>query len=199
MVKEAFMAALFHLQEREKIKIQMLEVGFELVKTHGMTHTSVEKVTKEVGIGKGSFYQYFPTKEVFIYEIMVYQREQMKRKFEQLLDNREKIPIEEAKQYLMEMMSLGKSITAYLTSDDINKLREKLPDEYFFAPEKDMLTTQKLLNHIEGVNENLDFKVVANLVKIIAITMESKELLHEEALITTLQMLKSLLMNYIFG
>ena len=193
------MAALFHLQEREKIKIQMLEVGFELVKTHGMTHTSVEKVTKEVGIGKGSFYQYFPTKEVFIYEIMVYQREQMKRKFEQLLDNREKIPIEEAKQYLMEMMSLGKSITAYLTSDDINKLREKLPDEYFFAPEKDMLTTQKLLNHIEGVNENLDFKVVANLVKIIAITMESKELLHEEALITTLQMLKSLLMNYIFG
>jgi AcrR family transcriptional regulator len=193
------MAALFNLQEREKNKIQMLEAGFELVKEHGMTHTSVEKVTKAIGIGKGTFYQYFPTKEIFIYEIIVYQREQMKLKFNQLLAGREKIPVEESKQYIMELMAPGQSIVAYLTTDDINKLRAVLPEEYFFSPEKDITTLQTLLSHIEGVSKELDFKVVANLIKIIGIAAESKDLLHKEAFGMTLQMLKSLLLNYIFG
>ena len=193
------MSKLFNLQERESIRIQMLEIGFELVKGFGMTHTSVEKITKSIGIGKGTFYQYFPSKEVFIYEIIVYQREQKKQKFEYLLNGRERMPSNEAKLYFDELITPGESILTYLTTNDINKLRVSLPEEYFFDPEKDIVTTQILLQHIDGINKELDYKVVANLAKIIGITAESIELLHPEALDTTFQLLKLLLFNYIFG
>jgi AcrR family transcriptional regulator len=193
------MSKLFNLQERESIRIQMLEIGFKLVKEFGMTHTSVEKITKSIGIGKGTFYQYFPSKEVFIYEIIVYQREQKKQKFEYLLNGRERMPSNEAKLYFDELITPGESILTYLTTNDINKLRVSLPEEYFFDPEKDIVTTQILLQHIDGINKELDYKVVANLAKIIGITAESIELLHPEALDTTFQLLKLLLFNYIFG
>lgn len=196
---EVQMSKLFNMQERESLRIQMLEIGFELVKKFGMTHTSVEKITKSIGIGKGSFYQYFPSKEVFIYEIIVYQREQKKQKFEHLLNGRQRLPTNEAKQYFDKLLTPGESILTYLTTSDINKLRSALPEDYFFDPEKDIITTQTLLQHIDGVSKDLDYKVVANLAKIIGITAESIELLHSEALDTTFQLLRILLLNYIFG
>ena len=53
---------LFDLKEREEARIRMLDEGFRLIKEHGMTHASVDKVTKAVGLGKSTFYNFFPSK-----------------------------------------------------------------------------------------------------------------------------------------
>lgn len=43
-----------------------MEAGKKLILQHGYGKTKVEKITEEVGIAKGSFYNYFETKENFL-------------------------------------------------------------------------------------------------------------------------------------
>ncbi len=56
--------------EREKKKEKILKKAWELFKINGYEETKIEKITKEVGISKGSFYTYFKTKEDVLFAIL---------------------------------------------------------------------------------------------------------------------------------
>ena len=73
---------IFSTTQREELRIKMLDAGFELIKQHGMTHASVEKITQAAGLGKSTFYNFFSSKEEFVTDIMEYQRDRVKRHFE---------------------------------------------------------------------------------------------------------------------
>jgi AcrR family transcriptional regulator len=59
------------LQERNKQKERLFAKGRELLTKYGVHKTSVEDITKAAGMAKGSFYQYFDSKESFFFEIVV--------------------------------------------------------------------------------------------------------------------------------
>jgi AcrR family transcriptional regulator len=91
---------IFTTTQREELRIRMLDAGFELIKKHGMTHASVEKITQAAGLGKSTFYNFFSSKEEFVTDIMEYQRDREKQHFEHLLDGREKMTAAEGREYL---------------------------------------------------------------------------------------------------
>ena len=91
---------IFSTTQREELRIKMLDAGFELIKQHGMTHASVEKITQAAGLGKSTFYNFFSSKEEFVTDIMEYQRDRVKQHFEQILNGREKMTAAEGKEYL---------------------------------------------------------------------------------------------------
>ena len=47
-----------------------LKVGEELLSRYGYKDVNIEDITKEAGVGTGSFYTYFPSKEVFYEQIL---------------------------------------------------------------------------------------------------------------------------------
>jgi AcrR family transcriptional regulator len=47
-----------------------LKVGEELFSRYGYKDVNIEDITKEAGVGTGSFYTYFPSKEVFYEQIL---------------------------------------------------------------------------------------------------------------------------------
>ena len=53
----------FTEEEREEIRLKMLEAGFPLLKQFGMTHTSISKITKSAGIGISTFYNFWKIKK----------------------------------------------------------------------------------------------------------------------------------------
>lgn len=53
----------------------MLEIGFTLLKQYGFAHMAVDKIASSVGIGKGTFYHFFKSKEDFVCQLIEYQRE----------------------------------------------------------------------------------------------------------------------------
>lgn len=57
------------LREKKKIetKNRIFEVSGKLFKTKGFENTTIDEVTKEAGIAKGTFFNYFPTKEALIF------------------------------------------------------------------------------------------------------------------------------------
>lgn len=57
------------LREKKKIetKNRIFEVSGKLFKAKGFDNTTIDEVTKEAGIAKGTFFNYFPTKEALIF------------------------------------------------------------------------------------------------------------------------------------
>lgn len=189
---------IFALKDREAARIKMLEAGFNLIKEYGMTHASVDKVTKAAGLGKSTFYNFFPSKEVFVYEIMEYQRDRAKQLFMDILDGRDKMSADEAKVFLKKIIYSEDSIYQYLTAEDENKLKAALPPEYLMNPEAETTVMNGLFRHMEGVREDIDHKVAANLIKIMALAMFHQDSLHAEALKKTLDSMYDLLFSCIF-
>jgi AcrR family transcriptional regulator len=56
------------LREKKKIetKNNIFEVAGRLFKEKGFESTSIDEITEEAGIGKGTFFNYFPTKEALL-------------------------------------------------------------------------------------------------------------------------------------
>ena len=164
---------IFTTTQREDLRIKMLDAGFELIKQHGMTHASVEKITKAAGLGKSTFYNFFSSKEEFVTDIMEYQRDRVKRYFEQILDGREKMTAAEGREYLKLIVFSRNSIYKYLTAEDMEKLRNAsssectTPDDAVYD-QRERQIMEGLLAHMEGVREDVDIHVAANLIKIMA-------------------------------
>lgn len=59
----------FSESERERIKIRLFEVGKRLINSMGVRRFVVDDLVREVGISKGSFYLFFPSREEFILSV----------------------------------------------------------------------------------------------------------------------------------
>ena len=109
----------FDEEEKNIIRKKMLDEGMELIKKYGLTHTSVVKITNAAGIGKSTFYNFFTSKEVFVVELIQYERRRMMDYFHQILHGRERITVSEAKDFLQKIIFHQDSIYQYLTEQDM--------------------------------------------------------------------------------
>jgi len=76
------------LREKKKIetKSRIFEVSGRLFKEKGFENTTVDEITKEAGIAKGTFFNYFPTKEA----LLMYFGEQKDELIYNLIENETK-------------------------------------------------------------------------------------------------------------
>lgn len=68
-------------------KEQILESATKLILKKGYSHTSVEDITSEMGIAKGSFYTYFKSKNLLLKTIAEKKIEEMMEKQDNILEN----------------------------------------------------------------------------------------------------------------
>ncbi len=59
----------FNDNEKELIRQKLLEKGREFFEIYGLKKTTVDDITRAVGIAKGSFYNFFLSKEELFFEI----------------------------------------------------------------------------------------------------------------------------------
>ena len=57
-------------RKKEETRQRILEASFKLFIDKGFETTTVDQITENADIGKGTFYNYFSTKETALYEIM---------------------------------------------------------------------------------------------------------------------------------
>jgi len=59
----------FNDNERNLIRQKLLEKGRQLFEIYGLKKTTVDEITQVVGVAKGSFYNFFQSKEELFFEI----------------------------------------------------------------------------------------------------------------------------------
>lgn len=189
----------FSKEEKEQLKITMLEAGFPLIKEYGMTHTTVSKVTDSAGIAKGTFYHFWKDKEHYMVDLIAYHRKKMIPKLvnQDVMTGKKKLGRKEAAAYFHMIVDPEISIYPHMTLEDeaklINNTNAFIPDT-----EKESSIVGGLLNHLENVRENPDLLLIANMSKVLVITAESKQELHEKVYQKTIDTLIESILNLIF-
>ncbi len=118
------MPQIFDKDGRDRVRMQLLETGFELIKQYGMKKTSVSEIAKKTGIATGTFYNFFPSKEEFIYQLVVCKRQSIKVAFEELTSDG-KADREKFRSFLKKIYLEDNDVFQYLSDEEIDILRSR--------------------------------------------------------------------------
>lgn len=116
-------------REKEIIIGAIYQSSIELIKNKGMKGVTVDDITREAGIAKGSFYKYYSSKEECLYEVARRSEREMFERMECVLS--ESIPAKDKIiKVFHEVYLASDSLVPYVAPKDIEVLLRKLPEEY---------------------------------------------------------------------
>ena len=189
----------FTEEERAEYREKMLAAGFDLLKQYGMTHMSVAKITEAAGIGVSTFYNFFPSKEAYVYEVLQYRRKIIPDLLRMALNGKEKAGPAEARTYLKFMIDENYSVFPSLSPEDEKRLVQMLPEQAAPNQQKEMQIANQFIAIMDGVRPDANMTMVANLIKIYVLGAEGREILHEAAYEETMERMRDLILYEIFG
>ena len=73
------MSPVFPLKQRQQIHTELLKAGIELICEKGVRKWTIDEMTQRVQIGKGTFSHFFASKELFVYETIMFRKEVVKK------------------------------------------------------------------------------------------------------------------------
>jgi AcrR family transcriptional regulator len=192
------MPQIFDDEGRERVKTLLLENGYNLIKTYGLKKTSISDITKSSGIATGTFYNFFKTKEEFVYRIVVYKREQSKNTLAELTSNG-KIDRNAFKRYLSTLFTSDNNIFVYLSDDEISQLKARWPEEYWRSSSNDQNTVSHILDILEEHRPECDWQVLSNMFKAMTLIGHGKDQLYSEKYEETINIFIDSIVSYVYG
>lgn len=189
----------FTEEERAEYREKMLDAGFDLLKQYGMTHMSVAKITEAADIGVSTFYNFFASKEEYVYEVLQYRRRKIPELIRIALNGKEMAGPAETRTYLKMMIDERYSVFPSLTPEDEKRLLEMLPEQVRPDLQKETETSIQFFQHMEGIRPDVNIPLVANLIKVYVLAAEGKEMLHQKVYEVTMDRMRDLILYEIFG
>ncbi len=175
------MPQIFDEAGRENLRIQLLDNGFELIKRFGLKKTSINDITKASGIATGTFYNFFKSKEDFVYHIILHKRKQSIEKFNTLLDKNGMLDRTAFRKFLQSIYFADNNIFEYLSQEETTILYSRWPQNYMKDEQSGEKNTLWILEHVSNLRPDCNWKVFANFCKSISIIRYGKENLYGEA------------------
>ena len=194
------MPKIFDNETREDIRSQMLENGYSLIKRFGLKKTTIEDVTRSSGVAKGTFYNFFKTKEEFIYQIVVYKRKLVReRNLEMVSANGGVIDKRLMRSLLYFIISGDYNLLAYLSHDDMAMLAARWPKEYMENASNDEKMFSWAFDKVVRKKPECDWKVFLNLYKVAVLGLSERAQLNAVAIDETVAQIVESMLDYVFG
>jgi len=116
--------------EREQTRNAIIESTKQLICTNnGIKNITVDDIANSVGIGKGSFYSYYNSKEECLYSVIKKWESELFEQFETIMGG-EKSQREKITTFLRESYLSENSLNRYISPTDTEVLLRKLPPEF---------------------------------------------------------------------
>lgn len=175
------MAAKFTDEDKNNLRVQMIQLGFKMLKSGGIHAVNIDEITRKCFVAKGSFYTLFESKTEFLYQIMIYKRQESKDKINEYLSDDGKLSRNGLKAYFHWLADENPNIFSYLNGQHTRWLVSKWPPEYLENQENDEQTARRIISLLSNPKEEPDWKLFCNYLKLLALTLNSRELLIREA------------------
>lgn len=156
------MPKIFSDEDRSILYDKMLAVGLELLEHKRYKYISVEEIAQESGVAKGTFYNFFSSKEAYFYQIMQLIKEKNREPLRELPPHAN---VTEIADCLFVRYTYMKTIYEYFSTDEIKQIVRKLPDGDT-ANDSEQFAAE-LFNRIQGCKG--DSKVVVTMFHILAL------------------------------
>ena len=177
------MAKMFNDKEKKIIHDRLMEKGKEFFATYGLKKTSVEDLTRAVGIAKGSFYTFFPSKEELYFDILEMEEQVLKEDILHILEHSAPITRSAFKKLLLKSLVWiddNPFFKRLYTENEYELLFRKLPPESLDThKDRDLDVTLPLLQNWqkEGRLIPIDLNVMASVLRsFFLLTLHKKEI-----------------------
>ena len=184
------MATAFTSEEKEVIRKKLHKVAKECLQRYGVKKTTVDQMAAMVDISKGSFYNFYSSKEMLFFAVLEeYQIDVMDRLTEQL-DMEAKIDTNRLVQLLYDFYQDFRYSFVYtiFKNHEMELLVRKLPKEAITNHHLiDDRMVKKIVSRI-NIRENVSLEIVSALFRTIAMTILHIEEIGEEQFDTTLKL-----------
>ena len=184
------MATAFTSEEKEVIRKKLHKVAKECLQRYGVKKTTVDQMAVMVDISKGSFYNFYSSKEMLFFAVLEeYQIDVMDRLTEQL-DMEAKIDTNRLVQLLYDFYQDFRYSFMYtiFKNHEMELLVRKLPKEAITNHHLiDDRMVKKIVSRI-NIRENISVEIVSALFRTIAMTILHIEEIGEEQFDTTLKL-----------
>ena len=184
------MATAFTAEEKEVIKRKLHTVAKECLQRYGVKKTTVDQMAAMVDISKGSFYNFYSSKEMLFFAVLEeYQIDVMNRLTEQL-GMETKIDTNRLVQLLYDFYQDFRYSFMYtiFKNHEMELLLRKLPKEAITNHHLiDDRMVKKIVSRI-NIRENVSVEIVSALFRTIAMTILHIEEIGEEQFDTTLKL-----------
>ena len=184
------MATAFTTEEKEVIRKKLHKVAKECLQRYGVKKTTVDQMAAMVDISKGSFYNFYSSKEMLFFAVLEeYQIDVMNRLTEQL-GMETKIDTNRLVQLLYDFYQDFRYSFMYtiFKNHEMELLVRKLPKEVITNHHLiDDRMVKKIVSRI-NIRENVSVEIVSALFRTIAMTILHIEEIGEEQFDTTLKL-----------
>ena len=184
------MATAFTAEEKEVIRKKLHKVAKECLQRYGVKKTTVDQIAAMVDISKGSFYNFYSSKEMLFFTVLEeYQIDVMNRLTEQL-GTETKIDTNRLVQLLYDFYQDFRYSFMYtiFKNHEMELLVRKLPREVIANHHLiDDRMVKKIVSRI-NIRENVSVEIVSALFRTIAMTILHIEEIGEEQFDTTLKL-----------
>ena len=184
------MATAFTTEEKEVIRKKLHKVAKECLQRYGVKKTTVDQMAAMVDISKGSFYNFYSSKEMLFFAVLEeYQIDVMDRLTEQL-DMEAKIDTNRLVQLLYDFYQDFRYSFMYtiFKNHEMELLIRRLPKEVVTNHHLiDDRMVKKIVSRI-NIRENISVEIVSALFRTIAMTILHIEEIGEKQFDTTLKL-----------
>lgn len=152
-------------QEREYIKKRLKEEAAKCLERYGVRRTTVDEIVKRVNIPKGTFYLFYQSKELLLFEVIQEQQAQVNRELYQTVSDLGGMEIS-AKTLTDIVFEFYKKtedmlILKLLDAGEVELLARKLPREIVEAHFQDDTDTIGKMLELLPVKKEVDLKVLS--------------------------------------
>lgn len=152
-------------QEREYIRKRLKEEAAKCLAQYGVRRTTVDELVKRVNIPKGTFYLFYPSKELLLFEVIQEEHEAVNQKLYQALSELadSELSAEKITDVIFDFYKMTENmlILKLLDAGDVELLVRKLPREVVEAHFQDDTDTIEKMFALLPVKKEVDIKVIS--------------------------------------
>ena len=197
--KTGDMPKIFTDENRDEIRMKLLNNGFKMLKKGGLSAVNIDKLTEETYIAKGTFYNLFENKSEFMYHMMIHERNRAKEKLLSYLNSSGKLTRDSLHDYLKWLSAENPNVFAFLNDAEKKRLISSWSDKYIENEDNDSKTMHMLISLLESPAEAPDWKLACNYMKLIAVSLTTKNIFIKENYDAMLDSLIGQIVDILYG
>lgn len=187
--------------EKQQQKALLLNHGEKLIFRYGISKVSVDDIVKEAGVAKGTFYNFFSSKDDFLYELIFQIHEAGFAEIHQILEEISKAPSSEKrtqiKQFFLRLYKSPQQKFFLDEHDEIQRFLARYSKETLAK-----LEAMENANYLQlfsklGIKSGKKPEIVQNFVHIIYFGGAHKDVLVTDYVDETIEMMLEGLLNYL--
>lgn len=188
------MPKIFSEQEREIIRMKLINAGMEELENKSYRNIAVDSLAAEVGIAKGTFYNFFPSKEAYFYAVMQFVKEKNRNELKELLLC-EKIQKDEIVSCLYHRYTKIKTVYDYFSPEEIKIIVRKLPDSD--GADDSVEFAEWICENLSVSDKEKKAKIIVNMCNIMAMAASNRDMLEPCAYEETIFIFCNAIADYI--